>query len=127
MYPEMCSGSGNFVKFIHSFLIRDPEKSIYSYNKAMQGDSDLATDLSEIPLFYSKIYKFYTFVKEKKGTRPVVIDPTDLQTHPEETMKSYCKAVGIQFDPNMMSWEPGHFVPRYKVWTSNPLMHSTVI
>ena len=33
-----------------------------------------------------------SFVKEKTGATPVVVD---LQTHPDETMKAYCEAVGI--------------------------------
>ena len=85
-------------------------------------------DLSEIEIFYPKLYKLYSFIKEKKGINPVVVDAADLQMHPEETIKSYCDAVGIRFDPKMMSWEPGQFVPRYayKVWASKD-WHATVM
>ena len=31
-------------------------------------------------------------------------------------MKSYCEAVGIQFDPKMTSWEPGTFHNPYIPW-----------
>ena len=47
-----------------------------------------------------------------------MIDAIDLQTHPDETMKSYCEAVGIQFDPNMTSWEPDTIHVSYSPWNS---------
>ena len=60
----------------------------------------------------------------KKGACPVVVDAIDLQTHPDETMKSYCETVGIQFDPNMTTWEKGSIETRYKLWSA--VWHSTV-
>lgn len=125
MYHEITSG--NFVEFIHCFLIRDPGRAIYSYYKCVQHEEEgTPLVLSEIKTFYSKLYKLYNFVKEKKGSVPVVIDAADLQTHPEKVMKSFCEAIGIQFDPKMLLWEPYHFIPRYKVWPSS-VWHSTVI
>ena len=128
MYLEVSIGP-KFAEFCHSFLIRDPEKAIYSYYKGIQsegGEAVIKLDPSEMGLFYSKMYKLYNFLKEKKGRNPVVVDAIDLQMHPEKTMKSYCEAVGIQFDPNMMTWETGRFVPRYKIWTLKGRWHSTV-
>ena len=126
MYDEITNGS-KFAEFTHSFLIRDPEHAICSYYKSIQSEGDNSfMDLSEIKIFYPKMYKLYNFIKEKKGLNPVVVDATDLQTHPEETMRSYCDATGIQFDPKMMSWEPGQFVPRYKFWASKD-WHTTVL
>lgn len=127
MYDEITSGS-KFAEFTHSFLIRDPELAIYSYCKSVQseGDKTFLADLSEIKIFYQKMYKLYNFIKDKKGINPVVVDAGDLQTHPEETMRSYCAATGIQFDPKMMSWEPGRFVPRYKIWSSK-IWHATLL
>ena len=128
MYDEITSGN-KFAEFTHSFLIRDPEHAIYSYCKAIKSEGDKSLmDLSEIEIFYPKLYKLYSFIKEKKGINPVVVDAADLQMHPEETMKSYCDAVGIRFDPKMMSWEAGQFVPRYayKVWASKD-WHATVM
>jgi len=124
MWHEIISG--NFVDFTHSFLIRDPKRAIYSFYKGMShGDKDPLLDPSEIKLFYPKLYKLYNFIKEKTGRNPVVIDAIDLQTNPDEAMKNYCDAVGIQFDPKMTSWKPGSFVPRYKFWVSG-IWHSTV-
>ena len=126
MHAEISSGV-KFAEFTHSFLIRDPARAIYSYYKGIRSEGDQSfLDLSEIGLFYSKLYKLYNFLKEKKGINPVVVDAADLQANPEKTMNCYCEAVGITFDPKMMSWEPGRFDPRYKVWSSK-IWHSTVL
>ena len=126
MYDDITNGN-KFAEFTHSFLIRDPARAIYSYCKVIESEGDKSLmDLSEMQIFYPKMYRLYSFIKEKKGINPVVVDAADLQIHPEETMKSYCDAVGIQFDPKMMSWEAGQFVPRYKVWASKH-WHATVI
>ena len=67
---------------------------------------------------FTELYKLYTFIKKKRGINPVVVDAFDLQTHPVETMKSYCEAVGIQFDPNMIKWEKGTSEKWCKLWST---------
>ena len=122
MWHELTTGE--FEDFIHTFLIRDPERAIYSNYKAILKDrvGDATLDPSEVG--FIELHKLYNFIKMEKGTIPVVINATDLQIHPDETMKSYCEAVGIQFDPNMTTWEKGSSENRYKLWS--PVWYSTV-
>ena len=103
MWHEIVSGK--FEDFIHTFLIRDPEQAIYSNYNAILKDcvGDATLDPSEVG--FIELYKLYDFVKEKKGINPIVVNAIDLQTHPDETMKSYCDTVGIQFDPKMTLWK----------------------
>ena len=112
MWHEMISGK--FEDFIHTFLIRDPERAIYSNYKAILTECVGNLDPSEVG--FIELYKLYNYIKEKKRVNPIVIDAIDLQTHPDETMKSYCDAVGIQFDPKMTSWEKGKTQTRYQFW-----------
>ena len=122
MWHDMISGK--LEDFTHTFLIRDPERAIYSNYQAILKDKvgDATLDPSEVG--FVEVYKLYNFIKEKERTSPVLIDAVDLQTHPDETMKSYCEAVGIQFDPNMTKWEKGSSENRYKLWS--PVWYSTV-
>ena len=116
MWDELISGK--FRDFTHTFLIRDPERAIYSNYQAILKDKvgDAALDPSEVG--FTELYKLYTFIKKKRGINPVVVDAFDLQTHPVETMKSYCEAVGIQFDPNMIKWEKGTSEKWCKLWST---------
>ena len=105
-------------------MIRDPERAIYSNYKAILKDQVGETTLDPSEVGFIELHKLYNFIQEKKSARPIVVDAIDLQTHPDETMKSYCEAVGIQFDPNMTTWEKGSTENRYKLWS--PVWYSTV-
>ena len=117
MYEDIIKGQ--FLEFIHTFLIRDPERALYSNYKTMLNSHSSVKSLLDPPNggLYD-LYKLFRFIMEKKGVTPIVIDAKDLQTHPDETMKLYCEATKIQFDPNMMSWEPGPVPGQYEPWIS---------
>jgi hypothetical protein len=46
-------------------------------------------------------------ISDAGGTPPIVIDSDDLVTRPTATMAAYCAAVGLPFDPQALTWEPG--------------------
>ncbi|XP_065897382.1 uncharacterized protein [Dysidea avara] len=117
LYQDLISGA--FASFIHTFLIRDPERALYSNYKASLSQQLIGSNLDPPSGGFNEMYKFYNFIKEKQGTTPVIVDAADLQTHPDETMRSFCKAVGICFDSNMMSWEPAPFHGHYNVWKAD--------
>ena len=116
MYEEMVRGE--FSEVIHTFLIRDPERALYSNYRCLLKYHVQGVYLDPPDGGFSDLWKLYDFIKEKKGTKPVVVNAIDLQTHPNETMKSYCEAVGIQFDPNMTTWEPNSFHIPYAPWSA---------
>jgi len=66
---------------------------------------------------FEETYHLFNFIKEKKGLAPITVDAADLQTHPDETMSSYCEAVGIEFNPRMTSWDPGPCPSHYKIFS----------
>ena len=115
MYEDILEGG--LSDFIHTFLIRDPERALYSNYKTLLNSSvESLLDPPNGGLY--DLYKLFRFIKEKKGVTPIVIDAKDLQTHPDETMKLYCEATKIQFDPKMTSWAPGPCPGQYEAWTS---------
>ena len=116
MYEDMVSGK--FEDVIHTFLIRDPERALYSNYKALLKHQVQGSYLDPPEGGFNELYKFYNFIKERKGVSPVVVNASDLQTRPGETMKCYCEAVGIPFDPKMITWEPGPFNISYAPWNS---------
>ena len=87
-------------QFDHSFLIRDPAKTITSMFKHW-------------PDFHSKEVGFveqrelFDRVTERAGEAPPVIDSDDLLEDPFGMVEIYCGAVGIRFMPEALTWEPG--------------------
>lgn len=121
MYEDIMKGQ--FSEFIHTFLIRDPERALYSNYKTMltshsSSHSSVKSLLDPPDGGFYDLYKLFRFIREKKGATPIVIDARDLQTHPDETIKLYCDAINIQFDPKMTSWEPGPCPGQYEPWIS---------
>jgi len=114
-YPDMISEG--FTDFVHTFLIRDPEKAIPSNYKVTVNEGFGSGYLEPTSGGFEETYNLFNFIKEKKGFAPIVVDAVDLQTHPDETMKSYCEAVGIEFDPKMTTWEPGRCPSHYRIFS----------
>lgn len=78
----------------HSFLIRDPRQLLASYARVraepVLADLGLA---QQVEIF-------------RRFGGPVV-DSGDILRHPRETLQALCHALGVPFDPAMLSWPPG--------------------
>ena len=86
--------------FNHSFLVRDPAKVATSMYKHWP---DFV--LKEIAFIEQR--RLFDRLTEKQGTLPPVIDSDDLLENPYGIVEAYCKAVGIPYIEEALSWEPG--------------------
>ena len=84
------------------FLIRHPARVIASYSKK-NGVPDLADiGIAKQAYMFDRIYA-------ETGQYPITIDSTDIREAPETMLKLLCEAIGIDWDPAMLSWpEGGH-------------------
>lgn len=82
------------------FLIRDPREVILSYIK--KNPEPALEDLGFI-----QQQKIFEFVRDETATLPAVIDARDVLQNPERTLRSLCDAIGVDFDPAMLSWPAG--------------------
>ncbi|MEM8645960.1 MAG: sulfotransferase family protein [Pseudomonadota bacterium] len=86
--------------FTHSFLIRDPAKTITSmYSKW--------PDFHEKELGFPEQRELFDLLTEKTGKAPPVLDSDDLMENPNGMVEVWCNAVGLPFLPEALSWEPG--------------------
>ena len=83
---------------IHTYLIRDPARSIPSYYKLDPGVTS-----EEIGL--ETLYQHFEHVKAASGKTPVVVDAADLVSDPEGTVRAYCDAVGLPFIESSLTWD----------------------
>ncbi|KAK3739258.1 hypothetical protein QZH41_000259, partial [Actinostola sp. cb2023] len=92
----------------HTFLIRDPAKSIPSLYRLSTLPNETGWDsFDPEEAGVRQLYEFYTFVTEHLDPNPVVIDADDLLDDPDGMMKKYCEAVGISYEPHMTTWQAG--------------------
>ena len=94
---------GSFANLKHTFLIRNPLKSIPSYYRACNkcGFPSLPNENG-----IRELYDLFKTVQQVDPT-PVVVDADDLLMNPRELMEQYCNATGLPFEESMLSWTPG--------------------
>ena len=107
-FKDMCAHCFDLLKqddaflgrLTHTFLIRDPAKAIASYYAMNPKVSLEEIGLEQLCGIYDKVTSL--------GLPAVVVDADDLEDNPEGTIKAYCRALGIDFIPEALTWEAGH-------------------
>ena len=82
------------------FLIRDPAEVIGSY---IRKNNDPALE----DLGFVQQAEIFDWVCAHTGSIPPVVDAHDVLESPERMLPLLCKAVGVEFSAEMLSWPPG--------------------
>ena len=93
-------GYDDFAGFRHAFLVRSPERMIASYLKKRE-----AARFEDFGL--EKQAEFFDREADRLGAAPPVIDASDVLSDPEGVLSKLCDALGIAWEPAMLSWAPG--------------------
>ena len=93
-------GYADFAGFTHAFLIREPERMIASYLRKRENASFESFGLDRQAEFFER-------EADRLGRAPPVIDANDVLAAPEGVLSKLCGALGIAWDPAMLSWAPG--------------------
>ena len=83
------------------FLIRDPRKVILSYIKKYNLDD-------ESLIGFIQIKRIFDYVIRNISSSPIVIDADDILRDPHQMLTKLCKAIGIPYTKNMLSWKKGY-------------------
>lgn len=86
--------------FTHSFLIRDPAKTITSMY-------DKWPDFHVAEVGFREQRALFDLLTDLTGAPPPVIDSDDLLEDPSRVVRRWCEAVGIPFVEAALSWAPG--------------------
>jgi hypothetical protein len=93
-------GYGDFEGFRHAFLIREPKRMIASYLRKRE-----AARFEDFGL--ERQAEFFEREADRLGHAPPVIDANGVLSNPEAVLSKLCGALGIPWDPAMLSWAPG--------------------
>jgi hypothetical protein len=93
-------GYADFEGFTHAFLIRSPEQMIASYlrKREVAAFEDFGLERQA---------EFFEREADRLGQAPPVIDANDVLADPAGATSRLCEGLGIPWDPEMLSWEPG--------------------
>ena len=84
----------------NTFLVRNPQKSLLSWYKLNEFPTEEEFGFESL----EKMWKIATSAGDKE---PIIVEADSLQREPEKTMQAYCQGVGIEFAPEMLSWDEG--------------------
>jgi hypothetical protein len=93
-------GYDDFAGFTHAFLIREPERMIASYLRKRE-----SADFADFGL--ERQADFFEREADRLGKAPPVVDADDVLSDPWRVLSKLCTALGISWNPAMLSWEPG--------------------
>ncbi|KAI2630912.1 hypothetical protein GGR54DRAFT_176298 [Hypoxylon sp. NC1633] len=109
-------------QFHWTFLIRHPRRAIPSYFRCCVPPLDEVTGFKQFmpnEAGYIELRRLFDYLREqkivgptmggeaapKRGVTITVIDADDLLDHPESVVEAFCKETGIDFKPEMLSWD----------------------
>ena len=101
---------GTYSKVRHSFMIRHPAKAVSSlyYKSCIDNEKTGYTHFDATEAGFTAMWKLMQHLEAQDDLPPVVIvDADDLLEDPEGIMTAYCDALGLPFNPSMLSWQPG--------------------
>ena len=84
----------------HAFLIRDPARVVASYAAKREA-------VRPEHLGIARQVDYFEREAERLGHAPPVIDSADVLRDPAGTLERLCAALGIDWDPAMLSWDKG--------------------
>jgi len=84
-------------RITHTFLIRNPEKSIVSYYKLDPGVTS-----EEIGL--ETEYQLFQWLSDVYGKAPPVMEAADIQDDAEGMMRAYAAAIDVEFLAHSLNW-----------------------
>ncbi|XP_033626440.1 uncharacterized protein LOC117289428 [Asterias rubens] len=113
----------------HTFLIRNPNKTIPSWRKLnlefkpssgtmdeeqMEAWQDL--QMGSLAGGFHSLLEHYEYVRENLDPNPFVMDADDLLADPEAMIPAYCQATGTPFRKKMVEWGEDNGVPAQARW-----------
>jgi hypothetical protein len=98
-------------ELVHAFLVRDPREMLLSLAKVMPAPTALDTGLPQQ-------LELYRSVERRLGRPPPVVDARDVLEDPPGVLRALCAALGLEFTPAMLAWEPG-LRPTDGIWAKH--------
>jgi hypothetical protein len=102
---------------VHSFLIRDPAKTVES-------NFSKWPDINETELGFESQRRLFDRLCDRHGEPPPVIDAEELLDDTHGMLEAWCAAVGLPFVPEALNWESDK--PKKVSWYDGDRFHDNL-
>ncbi|CAD5126587.1 DgyrCDS14677 [Dimorphilus gyrociliatus] len=93
-------------KFQHTFLIRNPNKTVRSlYSVIRKGEDPTYTSFDKTEAGFKQLMELFEHVTKVLGQEPIVIEADDLVNNSVGVVKKYCQMVGMDYKHCMVEWD----------------------
>ena len=100
--PRSCTSMVTHLTETRNFiLVRHPEDLVRSFNAVIPPTLEETCLPAQV-----QIFMLHAQFRKHRATMPVVLSE-DLRENPEGTLRALCKAIEIEFKPEMLRWEAG--------------------
>jgi hypothetical protein len=99
-YPYLFDHPDEIAAVTHTFLVREPARTIASHHAVKPG-------LSCSDVGYEHQWELFEYVWKTTRTRPLVLSAERLLADPPGRIAAYCAHVGLPYLPEALDWQPG--------------------
>ncbi|XP_070581526.1 uncharacterized protein [Ptychodera flava] len=109
--------------YIHTFLIRDPRRSIVSLCKTYRAKG---AHLDTLPPTggVKQLHDLHNYITDTLNQKSIIIDASDLVNHPEKIIRKYCEAVEIPYCDSYLNWKPDKIDHWHTIWKHAAIFES---
>ena len=86
-------------KLSNAMLLREPAQMLASLDRILDQPEVTDTGLPQQRRLFRRL--------RERGLQPPVVDARQILEDPERGLRALCRALHVDFDPAMLSWEPG--------------------
>ncbi|RIB22577.1 hypothetical protein C2G38_2173655 [Gigaspora rosea] len=116
--------------FKHTFLIRNPEKSVKSFYKVMNATNEACdkagvslpgnNEISSWIIGLKQLRILYDLIKNASGEEIALVDADDLVQDPEKILGKYCEMINVEFKKEMLNWKSVKVEPNLSILFNVP-------
>lgn len=99
-YAHLFDHPGDLASFRHTFLVRDPARTIASHHA-------IKPEVTCGEIGYEHQWQLFSHLWETTGVRPLVITAERLLADPPSVVRAYCGSTGLEYRADAMQWRPG--------------------
>ncbi|XP_070581531.1 uncharacterized protein [Ptychodera flava] len=106
--------------YVHTFLIRDPRRSISSLCK-IHNQLKIPAHMFPSTGGVKQLHDLHNYVTNTLDQKSIIIDAGDLAKEPEKTIRKYCEAVEIPYSDSYLNWTPNNIDHWHAIWKDTAL------
>lgn len=99
-YPHLFDHPEDVAGFRHTFLVRDPARTIASHHA-------VKPEVTCAEIGYEHQWQLFEHLWRTSGERPLVITAEHLLADPPAAVRAYCAQTGLEYRAEALTWRPG--------------------